>query len=171
MLKKMSIILSTIFIVISIAGCKTIESEIKEEQKPIVKEDKEETPKITIKEFGADREVLSVKIGNKTYYVLGKNNTKNINEENIKNINLVAPLKISEETVKGFNGIVITYYDIKIFLGEKGSSVKVGLFEPQKNSWTIGDDIDRSQSIQIKLADNGVGLITIGRSSISLSYR
>lgn len=171
MLKKMSIILSTIFIVISIAGCKTIESEIKEEQKPIVKEDKEETPKITIKEFGADREVLSVKIGNKTYYVLGKNNTKNINEENIKNINLVAPLKISEESVKGFNGIVITYYDIKIFLGEKGSSVKVGLFEPQKNSWTIGDDIDRSQSIQIKLADNGVGLITIGRSSISLSYR
>lgn len=177
MFKKMSIILSTIFIVfivISIAGCKTIESEIKEEQKPIVKEDKEdkeETPKITIKEFGADREVLSVKIGNKTYYVLGKNNTKNINEENIKNINLVAPLKISEETVKGFNGIVITYYDIKIFLGEKGSSVKVGLFEPQKNSWTIGDDIDRSQSIQIKLADNGVGLITIGRSSISLSYR
>lgn len=174
MLKKMLIILSAIFvvfIVISIVGCKTIESEIKEEPKPIVKEDKEETPKITIKEFGADREVLSVKIGNKTYYVLGKNNIKNINEENIKNINLVAPLKISEETIKGFNGIVITYYDIKIFLGEKGSSVKAGLFEPQKNSWTIGDDIDRSQSIQIKLADNGVGLITIGRSSISLSYR
>lgn len=166
MLKNILIVLPIIFI----AGCKTIEPK-EEEIKPVVKEVKEEEPKIIIREFGADREVLSVKIENKTYYVLGKNNTKNISEENIKNLNLVAPLKISEETVKGCSGIVITYYDVKIFLGESGSSVKVGLFEPQKNSWTIGDDIDRSQSIQIKLSDNGVGLITVGRSSISLSYR
>lgn len=163
MIRNVLIILSIIFI----AGCKTIEPK-KEEPKPIVKE---EAPKIIIKEFGADKEVLSVKIENKTYYVLGKSDIKNINEENIKNINLVAPLKISEETVKGFNGIVITYYDIKIFLGESGTSIKAGLFEPQKNSWTIGDDIDRSQSIQIRLSDNGIGLITVGRSSISLSYR
>lgn len=111
-------------------------------------------------------------IGDKIYYVLGKNSSQNINEQNIKNISLVAPLKISEEIVKGHKGIVITYYDVKIFLGEKSSNeVKVGLFEPQKNSWTVGNDTDRSQSIQLKLSDRSTGLMTIGRSSISLSYR
>lgn len=158
-----------IFAVIFISGCRTVTEipEKKEEPAPVVKEE----PKIIIKEFGADGEVLSVKINDKTYYVLGKNNPQNINEQNIKNLSLVAPLKITEETIKGNKGIVITYYDVKIFLGEKGAGVKVGLFEPQKNAWTIGDDIDRTQSIQIKLADNGIGLITVGRSSISLSYR
>lgn len=161
-----------IFAIIFLAGCKTV-SEIPEkieEPEPAI-EKKEEEPKIIIKEYGADGEVFSVKINDKTYYVLGRNNPQNINENNIKNLSLVAPLKITEETIKGNKGIVITYYDVKIFLGEKGAGVKVGLFEPQKNAWTIGDDIDRSQSIQIKLADNGIGLITIGRSSISLSYR
>ena len=158
-----------IFAVIFISGCRTVTEipEKKEETEPVIKEE----PKIIIKEFGADGEVLSVKINDKTYYVLGKNNPQNINEQNIKNLSLVAPLKITEETTKGNKGIVITYYDVKIFLGEKGAGVKVGLFEPQKNAWTIGDDIDRTQSIQIKLADNGIGLITVGRSSISLSYR
>lgn len=164
-----------IFIVISVLfifSCKTIEiPPQKEEPKPTVKKE-EEPPKIKIKEFGADNEVLCVIIGDKIYYVLGKNSSQNINEQNIKNISLVAPLKISEETVKGYKGIVITYYDVKIFLGEKTSSeVKVGLFEPQKNSWTVGNDTDRSQSIQLKLSDRSTGLMTIGRSSISLSYR
>ena len=161
-----------IFAIIFLAGCKTVSEipekpEKTEEPEPAIKEE----PKIIIKEYGADGEVLSVKINDKTYYVLGRNNPQNINENNIKNLSLVAPLKITEETIKGNKGIVITYYDVKIFLGEKSAGVKVGLFEPQKNAWTIGDDIDRSQSIQIKLADNGIGLITIGRSSISLSYR
>ena len=159
-----------IFAVIFISGCRTVTEipEKKEEPAPVVKEE----PKIIIKEFGADGEVLSVKINDKTYYVLGKNNPQNINEQNIKNLSLVAPLKISEEIVKGYKGIVITYYDVKIFLGEKSSSeVKVGLFEPQKNSWTVGNDTDRSQSIQLKLSDRSTGLMTIGRSSISLSYR
>ena len=104
---------------------------------------------------------------------MGKNSSQNINEQNIKNISLVAPLKISEEIVKGYKGIVITYYDVKIFLGEKNfkRSLQVGLFEPQKNSWTVGNDTDRSQSIQLKLSDRSTGLMTIGRSSISLSYR
>lgn len=164
-----------LFSIVFISSCKTIteipeKPEKKEEPAPVVKEEPKE-PKITIKEFGADGEVLSVKIDDKNYYVLGKNNPQNINEQNIKNLSLVAPLKIAEETVRGNKGIVITYYDVKIFLGEKGVGVKVGLFEPQKNAWTVGDDIDRSQSIQIKLADNGIGLITVGRSSISLSYR
>ena len=144
-----------IFIVISVLfifSCKTIEiPPQKEEPKPTVKKE-EEPPKIEIKEFGADNEVLCVTIGDKIYYVLGKNSSQNINEQNIKNI--------------------ITYYDVKIFLGEKSSSeVKVGLFEPQKNSWTVGNDTDRSQSIQLKLSDRSTGLMTIGRSSISLSYR
>ncbi|TKZ36016.1 hypothetical protein [Brachyspira catarrhinii] len=162
-----------LFFIVFLSSCKTItEIQEKEETTPAIEEKKEEEkPKITIKEYGADGEVLSVKIDDKTYYVLGKNNPQNINEQNIKNLSLVAPLKIAEETVRGNKGIVITYYDVKIFLGEKGAGVKVGLFEPQKNAWTVGDDIDRSQSIQIKLADNGIGLITVGRSSISLSYR
>lgn len=164
-----------IFIVISVLfifSCKTIEIPPQEEEpKPAVKKE-EEPPKIKIKEFGADNEVLCVTIEDKIYYVLGKNSSQNINEQNIKNISLVAPLKISEEIVKGYKGIVITYYDVKIFLGEKSSSeVKVGLFEPQKNSWTVGNDTDRSQSIQLKLSDRSTGLMTIGRSSISLSYR
>lgn len=163
-----------IFAIIFLTGCKTVPEVIekieKKEPEPAVKEEPKE-PKIIIKEYGADGEVLSVKIDDKNYYVLGKNNPQNINENNTKNLSLVAPLKIAEETIKGYKGLVITYYDVKIFLGEKGAGVKVGLFEPQKNAWTVGDDIDRSQSIQIKLADNGIGLITVGRSSISLSYR
>ena len=167
MFRNILIVISVLFIF----GCKTIEPPPqKEETKSPVKE--EEPPKIKIKEYGADSEVLSVTIGDKIYYILGKNSSQNINEQNIKNISLVAPLKISEETVKGYKGIVITYYDVKIFLGEKSSSeVKVGLFEPQKNSWTVGNDNDRSQSIQLKLSERSTGLMTIGRSSISLSYR
>ena len=98
-----------IFIVISVLfifSCKTIEIPPQEEPKPtVIKE--EEPPKIKIKEFGADNEVLCVTIGDKIYYVLGKNSSQNINEQNIKNISLVAPLKISEEMVKGYKGIVI----------------------------------------------------------------
>lgn len=163
-----------IIVVVFLVGCKTIE--IPKEEPPAVdnkeKKAEKEEPKITIKEYGADREVLSVKIEDKIYYTIGnRNNIDNINEQNIKNITLAAPLRISEETVKGYKGIVITYYDVKIFLGERGTGVKVGLFEPQKNAWTIGDDADRSQSIQLKLSGNSTGVITIGRSSISLSYR
>ena len=99
-----------IFIVISVLfifSCKTIEiPPQKEEPKPTVKKE-EEPPKIKIKEFGADNEVLCVTIGDKIYYVLGKNSSQNINGQNIKNISLVAPLKISEEMVKGYKGIVI----------------------------------------------------------------
>ena len=171
MFKNILIIFATILF---FAGCKTI-SEIPEkieESTPTTEKKEEEESKIIIKEYGADGEVFSVKINDKIYYVLGKNSSQNINEQNIKNISLVAPLKISEEIVKGYKGIVITYYDVKIFLGEKSSSeVKVGLFEPQKNSWTVGNDTDRSQSIQLKLSDSSTGLMTIGRSSISLSYR
>ena len=63
-----------IFAIIFLAGCKTV-SEIPEkieEPEPAIKEE----PKIIIKEYGADGEVFSVKINDKTYYVLGRNNLR-----------------------------------------------------------------------------------------------
>ena len=56
-------------------------------------------------------------------------------------------------------------------MGKKGAvGTTVGLFEPQKNDWTVGDDIDRSQAIQIKLSRGTAGPIDIKRGSISLSF-
>ena len=88
-----------IFIVISVLfifSCKTIEiPPQKEEPKPTVKK-KEEPPKIKIKEFGAARRrFYALRSESKIYYVLGKNSSQNINEQNIKNISLVAPFENS----------------------------------------------------------------------------
>jgi len=153
-------------------GCETTkplqkDAVIEPNNEPIVEE--EEKVKIKIERYGTDGEVLSVKLNDKTYYILGSGFAEGMDEEKIKNLSLQAPLKISEESVKGNRGIVITYYDVKIFLADNGN--KVGLFEHQKNSWTIGDDMDRSSKIEIKLSANSTGVISIRRSSISLSYR
>ena len=51
-----------------------------------------------------------------------------------------------------------------------GTGTTVGIFEPQKNDWTTGNDIDRSLSIQIKLSRNIAGPIDIKRGSISLAF-
>ena len=92
-------------------------------------------------------------------------------EDEIKNSSLVAPLKITEETIKGIDGIVIKYYDVQIFLGEQNrfGNTKVGLFEPQNRAWTIGEDKKRNNEIELKLSNSTV-TITIKRGSISLRY-
>lgn len=177
MFKKFFIAISSIFIITSCATMPTKEettktadnnSSKKEEEKTITRED---TPQKKVTVYGADKEVQSIEIDGKTYYVIGGKDIENMSEQEIKSASLSSPLKITEQTVKGNRGIVIVYYDVKIFLGKKGAvGTTVGLFEPQKNDWTLGDDIDRSQSIQIKLSRGTAGPIAIKRASISLTY-
>ena len=160
MLKKFFIAISSIFIITSCATMPTKEdtaktagnnnSSNKEEENSIIRENTAQK-KVTV--YGADKEVQAVEIDGKTYYVIGGKDVENMSDQEIKSASLSSPLKITEQTVKGNRGIVIVYYDVKIFLGKKGAvGTTVGLFEPQKNDWTLGDDIDRSQSIQIKLS-------------------
>lgn len=149
-------------------GCKTIEPK-KEE---IVEIPKKES-KIKVIDYGVDSEIQSVNINGNKYYILGSDkNIENMTEEEVKSLSLVAPLIVSEESIKGIDGIVIKYYDIKIFLSEKNilGSTKVGLFEPQNRAWTIGEDKDRTKNIQLQL-NNSIAGINIKRGSISLSYR
>lgn len=174
MFKKFFIAVSSIFVIVSCATMQTkeetkiTENSSKEEEKTITRED---TPKMKVTVYGADKEVQAVELDGKTYYVIGGKDVENMSEQEIKSASLSAPLKITEQTVRGNRGIVIVYYDVKIFLGKKGTvGTTVGLFEPQKNDWTLGDDIDRTQSIQIKLSRGTAGPIAIKRGSISLTY-
>ena len=132
---------------------------------------REDTTKMKVTVYGADKEIQAVEINDKVYYVIGGKDVESMSEQEIKSASVVAPIKVTEENVKGVNGIVVTYYDVKIFLGKRsGLGTTVGLFEPQKNDWTVGDDIDRSQAIQIKLSRGTAGPIDIKRGSISLSF-
>ncbi|WP_297208247.1 hypothetical protein [uncultured Brachyspira sp.] len=178
MFKRFLIAVISMFVILS---CETMQpTEDKKTSDNISKtasEDKEgsitreEAPKMKATIYGADKEVQAVELDGKTYYVIGGKDIENMSEQEIKSSSLVAPLKITEETIKGNRGIVIVYYDIKIFLGKKGvTGTTVGIFEPQKNDWTFGDDIDRSQSIQVKISKGTAGPIDIKRASISLTY-
>lgn len=132
---------------------------------------RDDPAKMKVTVYGADKEVQAVEINDKVYYVIGGKNAENMSEDEIKRSSITAPLKVTEDTVNGFKGIIITYYDVKIFLGRNsGTATTVGIFEPQKNAWTTGNDLDRSLSIQIKLSRNIAGSIDIKRGSISLTY-
>ena len=176
MLKKVLIVVGLIIIMIS---CETTKKTITKdnttdnnnEEKKEETITREETPKRKITVYGADKEVQAVEINDKVYYVIGGKDVENMTDAEIKNSSLVAPLKVTEETINGAKGIVITYYDVKVFLGKRtGLGTTVGIFEPQKNDWTTGDDIDRSLSIQIKLSRSIAGPIDIKRGSISLAF-
>lgn len=176
MLKK---ILIAFVLMMMIIGCETLQpkndkitkddtSNEDKKEETITREDK---PKRKVTVYGADKEVQAVEMNDKTYYVIGGKNTEDMTDAEIKNSSLVAPLKITEETINGTRGIVVTYYDVKVFLGKRtGIGTIVGIFEPQKNDWTTGNDIDRSLSIQIKLSRNIAGPIDIKRGSISLAF-
>lgn len=170
-------VLIAICLMIIIIGCETIKP--KDDNNNTVKEDdkkeepvtREETPKMKVTVYGADKEIQAVELNDKVYYVLGGKDVENMTEQEIKSSSIVAPLKITEETVNGTKGIIITYYDVKVFLGKRtGTGTTVGIFEPQKDAWTTGDDIDRSQAIQIKLSRGIAGPIDIKRGSISLAF-
>ncbi|WP_295160606.1 hypothetical protein [uncultured Brachyspira sp.] len=169
MFKKILIALS---LIIMITGCETIpekdnknNTEIKE--KDIVRED---PSKMKVTAYGADKEVQAVEINDKVYYIIGGKDPENMTEQEVKKLSLAAPLKIAEETVKGIKGIVVSYYDVKVFLGRRtGINTSVGIFEPQKNDWTIGSDLNRSLLIQIKLP-RSTSSIDIKRGSISLGF-
>ncbi|MBW5392476.1 hypothetical protein [Brachyspira pilosicoli] len=192
MLKKMI----TFIIILCTVGCRTLEtakesnnikdnnnkteinnnenndkSETKENNN--IKEEplKEDDSKDKTLKYGEDSEIQSIYINGKKYYVLSANNIEDMTEDEIKNSSLVAPLKITEETIKGIDGIVIKYYDVQIFLGEQNrfGNTKVGLFEPQNRDWTIGEDKKRNNEIELKLSNSTV-TITIKRGSISLRY-
>ena len=132
---------------------------------------KEDDSKDKTLKYGEDSEIQSIYINGKKYYVLSADNIEDMTEDEIKNSSLVAPLKITEETIKGIDGIVIKYYDVQIFLGEQNRfrNTKVGLFEPQNRAWTIGEDKKRNNEIELKLSNSTV-TITIKRGSISLRY-
>lgn len=132
---------------------------------------KEDDSKDKTLKYGEDSEIQSIYINGKKYYVLSDDNIEDMTEDEIKNSSLVAPLKITEETIKGIDGIVIKYYDVQIFLGEQNRfrNTKVGLFEPQNRAWTIGEDKKRNNEIELKLSNSTV-TITIKRGSISLRY-
>ncbi|TXJ41823.1 hypothetical protein [Brachyspira pilosicoli] len=176
----------TIIIILCTVGCKTLETakdsntmkdnktEIADNNKSDVKENneiKEETSKDEIVMYGSNSEIQSIYINGKKYYVLNADNIENMTENEIKNSSLVAPLKITEETIKGNDGIVIKYYDVQIFLEKKNriGATKVGLFEPQYRAWTIGEYKKRNNDIELKLSNSTV-TITIKRGSISLRY-
>lgn len=168
----------TFIIVLFVIGCKTVETTIdnnteikKEENNNAEETSKKNESKIEVLEYGADSEIKSVNINGKKYYVLNADNVEDMSEKEIKNSSLVAPLKITEETIKGNDGIVIRYYDVQVFLSEKKriGGAKVGLFEPQYKSWTIGEDKKRNNDIELKLSNSTV-TITIKRGSISLRY-
>ena len=132
---------------------------------------REDTPKMKVTVYGADKEIQAVEIGDKVYYVIGGKDVEKMTESEIKKSSLVAPLKVTEETINGTRGIVVIYYDVKVFLGRRtGTGTIVGIFEPQKNDWTTGNDLDRSLAIQIKLSRNIAGPIDIKRASISLAF-
>ena len=173
----------TFIIIVFTIGCKTVETTIdnntetkKEENKNIdenVEEiSKKNEPKTEILEYGADSEIQSININGKKYYILNDNNIENMAENEVKKSSLVAPLKITEETIKGNNGIVIKYYDVQVFLEEKKriGNAKVGLFEPQNRAWTIGEDKDRTKNDTTLKLNNATVSITIKRGSISLRY-
>ena len=171
----------TLIIILFTVGCKTLETakddnnNIKDNNTEINNNNEnnniEETSKDEIVKYGPDSEIQSIYINGKKYYVLNADNIENMTENEIKNSSLVAPLKITEETVKGNDGIVIKYYDIQIFLEKKNrlGATKAGLFEPQYRAWTIGEDKKRNNEIELKLSNSTV-TITIKRGSISLRY-
>ncbi|CRF35067.1 hypothetical protein BRSU_2409 [Brachyspira suanatina] len=175
MLKKVLIAVGLIIVMIS---CETTKNTVVKDNAADNNEDKkeetitrEDTPKRKVTVYGADKEVQAVEINDKVYYVIGGKDVENMTDAEIKSSSLVAPLKVTEETVNGSRGIVVTYYDVKVFLGKRsGTGTIVGIFEPQKNDWTTGNDIDRSLSIQIKLSRNIAGPIDIKRGSISLAF-
>ena len=154
-----------IFIIIVFAiGCKTVETtidnnaETKKEENKNIDDNAEETAKkneskIEVLEYGADSEIKAIDINDKKYYVLNADDIENMTEDEIKNSSLVAPLKITEETIKGNDGIVIKYYDVQIFLGKKNrfGATKVGLFEPQYRAWTVGEDKKRKNVVQYRI--------------------
>lgn len=164
MLKQILISIWFIFIILS---CDTMKP--KNDIEETIKRD---DPKSKVTVYGEDNEVQSIDIAGRTYYVLGSKDLEKMTEQEIRANSIMSPLKVIEETVEGVKGIIITYYDVKIFLGRNsGFGAKVGIFEPQKNAWTIGYDIDRTLAIQIKLTGRNIaGPIDIKRGSISLAF-
>lgn len=134
---------------------------------------KEDSKKI--KSYGNNKEIQAYTLNGKNYYLLGlKDSASKLSESEIKkaiiNTNSV---KIKEATIEGSKGVIVTYYDIKLFLEENkayGKS-KVGIFELYNNSWVMGyNESKESNTIEIKNDGKIIGPIVINFGSISRAY-
>lgn len=162
-----------ITVVISIS-CNTMAANGKNTKPESEPNEKVEEIKSDVTYYGRDNEVQLFNIEGKDYYILGGNDVHKMDIKEIKASSInTSIIKVNKETINGKNGITLKYYDIKIFLEEKNpdGTTLVGIYEPQKSAWTLGEDISKSvKSISIKLSKGTAGPITINPSSISMSY-
>ena len=125
--------------------------------------------------FGGDEEIQVYEADNELHYLLNTNkDTKDISSEDLKKYAIdTNRVTIENATIQGVNGIVLTFYDIKVFLEKTKSSsrTKVGIFEPSSNKWIMGYDKNRDKnSMDFIYDDEQIGPITIKRSGISRAY-
>lgn len=134
--------------------------------------DKVTKARIKKSSFGGDKEIQAYVLDNKVYYML--NIDKNILDKDIGLYSIdTNRVNAKEVTIDGIDGIVLTFYDIKIFLEETKSScnTRVGIFEPSSNRWIIGYDKNRDvNAIGFTYNKEEIGPVIINRSSISRAY-
>lgn len=175
MKKNLYKIVATILISVILTACNTMPNSKNTIPLQIEKTDTiGENKKNNVISYGRDDEVQFLAVDGKEYYVLGGNkiNEMTANEIKASSIN-TSRVKVNESTLNGKKGIILTYFDIKIFIQEKQTIgiTTVGIYEPQKSDWTFGEDMDRSsKSIKIKLPRGIAGPITINTTSISMTY-
>ena len=149
-------VLAAVGLMIVMVGCVTMQpkddAEVKKEEVKKEEVKKEETvtrddpSKMKVTVYGADKEVQAVEINGKTYYVLGGKDVESMTEQEIKSASVVAPIKVTEENIKGVNGIVVTYYDVKIGLGDDiNTAYDLGTVEPN-DSLLVRFAVKKSQS-------------------------
>ncbi len=125
--------------------------------------------------FGGDEEIQVYEEDNKLYYLLNTNkDIRDISSEDLKQYSIdTNRVNIKNATIQGASGIVLTFYDVKVFLEKTKSSsrTKVGVFEPASNKWIIGYDKDRDKNSMVFIyEEDEIGPITIKRSGISRAY-
>lgn len=125
--------------------------------------------------FGSDKEVQIYILDDKVYYLLGID--KDIKYVSSNDLQIFAintnTVNVSEVSIDGIDGIILSYYDIKIFLEQTKQlgSTRVGVFEPKSNSWSIGYDKNRdNNAIEFPYSNQNIGPVVINISSISRAY-
>jgi len=125
--------------------------------------------------FGEDEEIQAYVLNGKIYYLVNTNkDIKYISDRDIKLYSVdTNRMNIKETTINGIDGIVLTFYDVKVFLEKTKYSGKarVGIFEPSSNRWLIGNDRNRDKNIiEFSYGDEEIGPVIINKSSISRAY-
>ena len=148
----------------------------KDTEDKVVRDDSDDRDGVKRYSFGGDEEVQVYEVDNKLYYLVNTNkDIKDISYQDLKLYSIDANrVNIKKTTIEGADGIVLTFYDIKVFLEKTKSSssrTKVGVFEPSSSKWIIGYDKDRDKNSMGFIYDGDeIGPITINRSGISRAY-